>query len=180
MAKCKHKRILFCLPAKGGGAASIETYGPYFYTNTETEFIASLNRLLFFAGSIFVLASIAISIFLSRAIVRPIVKAGDAARHIAKAYASGGAQKNLSLKIDEDYQTKELFELSRSINALAAELQEAERRQKQLTLDVAHELRTPLTCLQGNIEAMIDGVWEPTPERLASCHEEIMRPCQAC
>jgi signal transduction histidine kinase len=45
----------------------------------------------------------------------------------------------------------------------------------QLTSDVAHELRTPLTCLQGNLEALIDGVWEPTAERLMSCHEETRR-----
>jgi signal transduction histidine kinase len=58
---------------------------------------------------------------------------------------------------------------------LAAELEEGEWRQKQLTSDVAHELRTPLTCLLGNVEAMIDGVWKPTEERLQSCHEEILR-----
>jgi signal transduction histidine kinase len=45
----------------------------------------------------------------------------------------------------------------------------------QLTSDVAHELRTPLTCLQGNLEALIDGIWEPTAERLMSCHEETKR-----
>jgi signal transduction histidine kinase len=61
------------------------------------------------------------------------------------------------------------------VNDLAAALENGERWQKQLTADIAHELRTPLTCLQGNIEAMIDGVWEPAPERLICCREEILR-----
>lgn len=54
-------------------------------------------------------------------------------------------------------------------------LEELGRRQRQLTADVAHELRTPLACLQGSMEALIDGVWEPTTERLESCNEEIER-----
>jgi len=54
-------------------------------------------------------------------------------------------------------------------------LREMGRRQKQITSDVAHELRTPLSCLKGSIEGLIDGVWEPTKERLQSCDEEIDR-----
>lgn len=50
-----------------------------------------------------------------------------------------------------------------------------EELKKRLTSDLAHELRTPLTTLQTHLEALIDGVWQPTQERLNSCHEEIMR-----
>jgi signal transduction histidine kinase len=101
--------------------------------------------------------------------------ASAAARQIAKEHAEGSNQGTLSIRISDHYKTKELHELSWSINKLAEELEEGERRQKQLSSDVAHELRTPLTCLRGNVEAMIDGVWKPTPERLQSCHEEILR-----
>jgi signal transduction histidine kinase len=41
--------------------------------------------------------------------------------------------------------------------------------------DYAHEFRTPLTSLQSNLEGMIDGIFEVTPERLESCREEILR-----
>jgi signal transduction histidine kinase len=54
-------------------------------------------------------------------------------------------------------------------------LEEADKRLRQLSADVAHELRTPLTSLRGTLEALLDGVWEPTPERLASCNEEAGR-----
>ena len=157
------------------GTVTIETYGPYFYSETESAFLASINRLLLIATITLMLTSFIISIPLSHAIARPINKSAEAARQIAKAHAGGAGWKPLKIRIDDKSRTKELAELARSINSLAAELEEAERRQKQLTSDIAHELRTPLTCLQGNIEAMIDGVYKPDKEHLESLHEEIIR-----
>jgi signal transduction histidine kinase len=162
------------------GNVSIETYGPFFYSEAESNFLTSINSLLIIATLILTLASIVISIILSRAIAMPVNKSAEAARQIARAHscgmkASGGPAAPLAIRIDERYSTRELAELSRSINALAAELEEAERRQKQLTSDIAHELRTPLTLLQGGIEAMIDDVYKPDKARLESCHEEIIR-----
>jgi signal transduction histidine kinase len=162
------------------GEVIIETYGPFFYSETETQFLSSINRLLLVAGCILALLSAGISLALSRSITKPVLKAGEAARRIAQAHGawavrSGADPEGLVIRIDDRYKTRELQELSRSINELAAELEEGERRQKQLTSDIAHELRTPLTCLQGNIEAMIDGVYTPDREHLESCHEEIIR-----
>ena len=123
--------------------------------------------------------SIIISIVLSRAIARPILKASEASRRIAQIHGTGTASGDMTgqlfIRIEDHYKTRELAELSRSINELAGELEEWKRRQKQLTSDIAHELRTPLTCLQGNIEAMLDGVYTPDREHLANCHEETIR-----
>ncbi|MDR1899028.1 MAG: HAMP domain-containing histidine kinase [Treponema sp.] len=149
------------------GYINIETYGPFFYSGAEYGFMASINNLLLALGLVFTALSVGVSVFLAAGLSRPILLAGEAARRIA-----GG---DLTVRVRDTYTTRELHELSRSVNDLAGELAEGERRQKQLSSDVAHELRTPLTCLQGNIEAMIDGVWEPTEERLESCHEEIIR-----
>jgi signal transduction histidine kinase len=152
------------------GTIDIETYGPFFYSETEAFFLLSLNRLLVVASGVFLLMAILLSVLLASAISRPVRKASAAAHTI-----SGG---NFTVRIESNYRTAELHELATSLNVMAAELQEAERRQEQLVQDVAHELRTPITCLQGNIEAMIDGVWQATPERLASCHEEVVRLTQ--
>jgi signal transduction histidine kinase len=157
------------------GTVTVETYGPFFYSETETTFLTSINRLLFIAAVILILFSVGVSIALSRAIALPINKSADAARKIARAHSGDPQTERLVIRIDDNYKTRELAELARSINNLAAELEEGERRQRQLSSDVAHELRTPLTCLQGNIEAMIDGVYKPDREHLESCHEEIMR-----
>jgi signal transduction histidine kinase len=40
--------------------------------------------------------------------------------------------------------------------------------------DIAHELRTPLTVIRGDLEALLDGVFELTPEALASLQEETL------
>ncbi|MDR1250254.1 MAG: HAMP domain-containing histidine kinase [Treponema sp.] len=159
----------FLLSRQGAlvGRLSIETFGPFFYNESESAFFAGLNRFFLVSGGIFIALSVFLSFFLAAQISRPVLKATEAARRIA-----GGA---FSARVSGRYRTRELSELSRSVNDLAAALENGERWQKQLTADIAHELRTPLTCLQGNVEALIDGVWEPTAERLSSAYEEIVR-----
>jgi signal transduction histidine kinase len=159
------------------GSVSIETYGPFFYSEAEARFLSSINRLLAAAAAVFTLFSVAVSIALSRAISRPILTASEAARKIARLRGSRAAFAGEPplVQIPDRYRTRELAELSRSINELAVELDEGERRQKQLTADIAHELRTPITCLQGGIEAMIDGVYSADREHLESCREEAVR-----
>jgi signal transduction histidine kinase len=171
----------YALPCHGraAGYVDIETYGPYFYSEAEDNFLVSINRVLAAAGAALILSSVVVSFFIAGSIAGPVLKASSAARRIARLHSAGfsadGSEESEKVRIRENYKTRELADLSGSINELAAELEEAERRQRRLTQDVAHELRTPLTCLQGNIEAMIDGVWEPSPERLKSCHEEVIR-----
>ncbi|MDR2176696.1 MAG: HAMP domain-containing histidine kinase [Treponema sp.] len=158
------------------GNISIETYGPFFYSEAEALFLSSVNRLFVIAGLVFVLLSVVVSLCLSRAIALPILKAEEAARQIAALHSpGGGGDQNRSIRLNDRYQTKELAGLSRSINELARELEEGERRQKRLISDIAHELRTPLTYVRGSIEAILDGVWQVDREHLAGCHEEIMR-----
>jgi signal transduction histidine kinase len=159
----------FLLSHKGKpvGRLSIETFGPFFYNESESAFLAGLNRFFLVSGGIFIVLSVLLSFFLAAQISRPVLKSAEAARRIA-----GGM---FSARVPDTYRTRELRELSRSVNDLAAALENGERWQKRLTADIAHELRTPLTCLQGNMEAMLDGVWEPTPERLTSSYEEIVR-----
>ncbi|MCI0365509.1 MAG: HAMP domain-containing histidine kinase, partial [Phycisphaerales bacterium] len=60
----------------------------------------------------------------------------------------------------------EFGKLSRSFNRMVGELERSEEQRRSLTADVAHELRTPLHILQGNLEGLIDGVYQPTPDHL--------------
>jgi two-component system OmpR family sensor kinase/two-component system sensor histidine kinase BaeS len=60
----------------------------------------------------------------------------------------------------------EIGELAASFNSMADSLQKAEQLRRDMTADIAHELRNPLAILQGNLEAMVDGVIPPTPEDL--------------
>lgn len=71
--------------------------------------------------------------------------------------------------------TAEIQELVLATEELSRTIEEQDKLRKRLTSDLAHELRTPLATLQSYIEAMLDGVWEPTPLRLSFCYDELIR-----
>jgi len=149
------------------GTIHIGYYGPYYFSDTELQFLTALNRLLLVAGAVSLAVCFVIGAWLARRFSKPISDVIRAAGHIA------GGEYNARLTPSAD--TAELAELTHSLNSLADSLQEQETLRKRLTADVAHELRTPLTTLQSTVEAMLDGVWEPSEPHLASCREEILR-----
>lgn len=63
-------------------------------------------------------------------------------------------------------------DLARSFNEMVTRLEADETQRRRLLADVSHELRTPLTVVQGNIEAMLDGVHEADEAHLAAILEE--------
>ena len=64
--------------------------------------------------------------------------------------------------------------MAQSFNIMAEGLEEAERHRRNLTADVAHELRTPLSNIQGYLEAIKDGVVQPTPGTIDTIHGQAM------
>ncbi|SBU01546.1 putative Histidine kinase [Candidatus Promineifilum breve] len=62
--------------------------------------------------------------------------------------------------------------LAARFNRMTAELERAEQTRRNLTADVAHELRTPLHILQGNLEGVLDGVYQPSDDHIAAMLDE--------
>ena len=58
---------------------------------------------------------------------------------------------------------------------MADDIQRAERQRLNLMADVAHELRTPLSNIQGYVEAMKDGLINPSDETLESIHQQVLQ-----
>jgi two-component system sensor histidine kinase BaeS len=50
-------------------------------------------------------------------------------------------------------------DLVAGFDTMAARLETDERQRRDLLAEVSHELRTPLTIVQGNLEAIVDGVY---------------------
>jgi len=57
-------------------------------------------------------------------------------------------------------------ELVSGFDTMAARLETDERQRRDLLAEVSHELRTPLTVVQGNLEAIVDGVYPADPAHL--------------
>lgn len=149
------------------GSVSIQYYGPYFLSENDFVFLDSLNLILMIVGVFSLLFSFVTGFVLAKRISNPITNTAETAKQIALG--------NYDVQFEGQTKTQELDNLVTSINHLAEVLSKQEKLRKQLTADVAHELRTPLTTIGSYLEAMIEKVWEPTTERLESCHEEIMR-----
>ncbi|TCL59999.1 signal transduction histidine kinase [Kineothrix alysoides] len=149
------------------GSVSITYYGPFFFSENDFLFINTLNIVLLIIGALAGFFSIVVGSLMARRIARPVTKTA----YIAKEISEG----NYDIRFESETNTRELNDLVTAVNQLADALNEQENLRKRLTTDIAHELRTPLTAVGSHLEAMLEGVWEPTPERLSSCHEEILR-----
>ena len=102
-----------------------------------------------------VLATV-LSIFVSRKLIRPLIKMQETARHIA------GGEFGRQIEVSSE---DEVGRLARSFNRMSTQLKEKieaierfDRLRQELLSDVSHELRTPLTVIQGFSEAVLDGL----------------------
>lgn len=136
-------------------------------TESAIIFKDTLAMSFFISGIITIILGFIISVFLSRGLTNPLVNITNTANQMR----NGNLESRSNVKTD----TKEIFELSYSINYLAETLEKQEDLRKRYASDIAHELRTPLTTLKSHIEAMIDGVWEPNNEHLSILMGEIDR-----
>ncbi|MEE8121517.1 MAG: ATP-binding protein [Anaerolineales bacterium] len=66
----------------------------------------------------------------------------------------------------------EMYALVSSFNAMVRQLDVQADQRNELMADLTHELRTPITVIQGNIEGMIDGVYERDDAHLKALLEE--------
>ena len=145
---------------------TIGYYGPYYFTDNDLLFLNTLNGAFIVVSILTVLLSIFLGRLISVRISNPISRVSKSANTISE-----GSYEKIDIVSD----IKEIDELIDSINNLSEKLKKQEMLRKRLTQDVAHELRTPLSTLISHLEAMIDGVWEASNERLKSCFDEAER-----
>ena len=131
--------------------------------DVERQFLNSVNRALWLAAAVALGVAALLSWLLTRQITGPLRRLTAA----AKLVAGGQFSHRVEIKSRD-----EIGELAAAFNTMASSLAKDTELRRQLLADVAHELRTPLTVLQGNLEAMRDGILPPTPEHLAILQEE--------
>jgi two-component system sensor histidine kinase BaeS len=106
-----------------------------------------------------------IAFLFSRHLLRPVQRLARGTRELA--------HRNFTVRIEATTRD-ELGQLAEHFNAMARTLDDFETMRAQWLTDISHELRTPLTVLRGEMEALLDGVRDPTPHNLESLHGEIL------
>lgn len=78
---------------------------------------------------------------------------------------------NLSHRVEVEG-VKEFEDLAASFNLMIGKLEQAHQERRNLLADVSHELLTPLTVLEGNLRALLDGVYETTDEEISYLYDQ--------
>jgi two-component system OmpR family sensor kinase/two-component system sensor histidine kinase BaeS len=130
---------------------------------TQRLFIAELRDILLRSALIAGLIAIVLSALFSRLLTAPLARLADGARRFSP--------RNLDVRIEPDG-AREIADVAHAFNSMADSLRQAEQNRRNLTADIAHELRTPLTVMQGNLRAMIDGVYPLDQNEVAKVYAE--------
>lgn len=131
----------------------------------QQEFLARVNLSLLLAGVIAGALALLFGFFLFYQITSPLNALTTAARKIA----AGDLAARVANPRDD-----EIGQVGRAFNAMAEGLAQSETARRNMIADIAHELRNPLGVLQGQLEAMLDGVFPTTNEQIASLHDETL------
>ncbi|MFC1872049.1 sensor histidine kinase [Chloroflexota bacterium] len=129
----------------------------------EEDFLDRVNNSLWQVGLIAAALAMVIGLVLTRQIIRPLRALTSGARHLTMG--------ELSYRVDVQSHD-EIGELAESFNTMASSLEKGEQSRKQLAADIAHELRTPLTIIEGTVDGILDGVFQPDTEHLDSIKDQ--------
>ena len=139
--------------------------GHRFETGDRLFLSDQLNALAMTAFLAVVLSAIG-AYFLARQFLRPV-------KNIAEAGNRLGAG-DYSFRLHHD-RRDELGKLMDQFNVLAENLERTDIMQRKWVSDTSHELKTPLAVLQGQIEALQDGVRKPGKKTLEQLHSSMSR-----
>lgn len=131
----------------------------------QQEFLLRANISLLLAGGVAGTLALLLGFFLFYPITAPL----HALSHAARRIATGDFTARVPNPRDD-----EIGQVSHAFNAMAEALAQSETARRHMIADIAHELRNPLGIIQGQLEAMLDGVFPLTNEQIASLHDETL------
>ena len=101
---------------------------------------------------------------IARATSRPVDELIDAAGRVQAG--------DFAARVTEEGPT-EIRSLARAFNQMSERLQRTDTQRRTFMADVSHELRTPLTVIQGQLEAIRDGVYPADTEHIGPALEQV-------
>lgn len=141
-------------PVKGlvvGGpiaTSSGRTLGVYyiFSLDAEAKTVALIQRIVSFSGLAIILLVVALSVIVTRQVVRPVRLAAQTASR----FAEGHLEERMKVTSQDDLSllAAGFNDMADSLQRQITKLEELSRLQRRFTSDVSHELRTPLTTVR--------------------------------
>jgi two-component system OmpR family sensor kinase/two-component system sensor histidine kinase BaeS len=129
----------------------------------EQAFLDQLRNTFVVAALLAMGLGLVLSVWISWTLSAPLAHM----RQAASAYAAHQWEKRVPV-----HGADEVSDVARSLNSMADELQRAEIQRRNLFADIAHELRAPLTVLQGNLSALLDGVYPLEMSEVATVYDQ--------
>lgn len=133
-------------------------------TNTDTQFEQSQINLVWEVCAVTALLAIAAAITILRSPLNTLQRVTDAMHRLAR----GQYDARVSVKSND-----EAGHLAQDLNLLANALDTNDRMRRSFFAAVSHELRTPVSILQGELEAIEDGVDTLSIHSLRSFQAEV-------
>ncbi|MEI6206596.1 MAG: ATP-binding protein [Desulfuromonadales bacterium] len=129
-------------------------------------FLHEQRYAFFIIATVVLLLSAGLALLLATRLVRPLTNITEATHVLAHG--------DYSVRVPVD-SSDELGRLASDFNALALAMEQNEGTRRRWVADISHELRTPLTFLRSQVEAILDGVRQPSTDSVKAIHNEIMR-----
>jgi signal transduction histidine kinase len=136
------------LPGPDGGRQTVVFAAPQSRLVILAWFATELLPPLAEAGAVALVLSVLLALLISRSVAAPLRRVASAADAIAR--GETGARAPVS-------GPAEAQALARAFNAMAEQVEAAQRSQRDFVANVSHELKTPLTSIQGFSQALLDG-----------------------
>jgi signal transduction histidine kinase len=132
-----------------------------------SRFTSERIRTSITAAAIVALLALAVSLLVSRWITLPLerVLLAIRARGAGDRTARAGSTKGTAV----------MREVAAALDESSDAIDDRDRTQRNMVASVAHELRTPVAVVQATVEAMMDGITDPTREGLSSLRDETLR-----
>lgn len=130
------------------------------------RFLKEQKQGLILQAAVIVALAALLSLLMARRLVRPLNELTQATHQLA----AGRFAARVPVGSHD-----ELGQLAMDFNSLAVSLEQSEQSRRQWVADISHELRTPIAILQGEIEALQDGIRRPNEETIKSLHHEVLR-----
>ncbi|GAA3246013.1 sensor histidine kinase [Streptomyces labedae] len=132
----------------------------------DQDFRSDVNQLLLAGGVTAGLVALVVGLYTARRATAPIAELTQAAGDLA-----AGQRDRRVTSIPDN----EIGQLATAFNTMADRVEKEDELRRAFAADVAHELRTPLAILRSELEAVQDGVRDPTPKVITSLHDETLR-----